>query len=69
MSNSNNPMDENSKDRYESCSTLSSRQRVILDALLREYEVALMLDLANDSYEIFKLAERFARKRGSENGT
>ena len=61
MSNSNNPMDENSKDRYESGSTLSSRQRVILDALLREYEVALMLDLANDSYEIFKLAERFAR--------
>ena len=61
MKTNNNPIDENTKDRQESGSALSSRQRVILDALLREYEVALMLDLANDSYEIFKLAERFAR--------
>ena len=42
-------------------SGLSSRQKVILDALLREYEVALMLDLSDDSYEIFKIAGRFSR--------
>ena len=40
---------------------LSSRQKVILDALLREYEVALILDMSNDSYEIFKIAGRFSR--------
>ena len=45
MKTNNNPIDENTKDRQESGSALSSRQRVILDALLREYEVALMLDL------------------------
>ena len=61
MRKSTNPKDDQIKDRSEPGSALSSRQRVILDALLREYEVALMLDLASDSYEIFKLAERFAR--------
>ena len=40
---------------------LSDRQKVILDALLREYEAALMLDISQDTYEIFKLAGRFAR--------
>ena len=40
---------------------LSDRQKVILDALLREYELALMLDLRNDSYEIFKISARFTR--------
>ena len=61
MRKSTNPKDEHTIDRSEPGSALSSRQRVILDALLREYEAALMLDLAHDSYEIFKLAERFAR--------
>ena len=60
-------MDKNKEAAYkendggESGSRLSSRQKVILDALLREYEVALMLDLSDDSYEIFKIAGRFSR--------
>ena len=41
--------------------SLSARQKVILDTLLREYEAALMLDLVNDSYEIIKLGGRFSR--------
>lgn len=40
---------------------LSGRQKVILDALLREYEVALMLDMDNDKYETIKIAGRFAK--------
>ena len=48
-------MDKNKEAAYkendggESGSRLSSRQKVILDALLREYEVALMLDLSDDT--------------------
>ena len=41
--------------------SLSSRQKVILDALLREYEVGLMLNMSRDTYEIFKLTGRFSR--------
>ena len=40
---------------------MKNRQRVILETLLREYELALMLDLKNDSYEIVKLSPRFAK--------
>ena len=40
---------------------LSERQRLILETLLREYEIALILDLGNDSYEIVKLSPRFAK--------
>ena len=40
---------------------MKNRQRVILETLLREYELALMLDLNNDSYEIVKLSPRFAK--------
>lgn len=39
---------------------LPDRQKVILETLLREYELALLLDLRSDSYEIFKLSPRFA---------
>ncbi len=42
-------------------SGLTSMQRVVLDALLGEYEVALMLDLSRDTYEIFKLSGRFSK--------
>ena len=45
----------NTEEIYESGSTISVRQKLILDALLREYEIALMLDLSSDTYEIFKL--------------
>ena len=51
----------NTEEIYESGSTISVRQKLILDALLREYEIALMLDLSSDTYEIFKLTGRFAR--------
>ena len=40
---------------------MKNRQRVILETLLREYELALMLDLNDDSYEIVKLSPRFAK--------
>lgn len=46
---------------YEGNSAISVKQKLILDALLREYEIALMLDLSNDTYEIFKLTGRFSR--------
>ena len=46
---------------YEGNSAISVKQKLILDALLREYEIALMLDLSNDTYEIFKVTGRFAR--------
>ena len=49
------------EDIYEGNSAISARQKLILDALLREYEIALMLDMSNDTYEIFKLTGRFAR--------
>ena len=49
------------EDIYEGNSAISTRQKLILDALLREYEIALMLDMSNDTYEIFKLTGRFAR--------
>ena len=49
------------EDIYESGSEISAKQKLILDALLREYEIALMLDLSKDTYEIFKLSGRFAR--------
>ena len=39
----------------------ADRQKVILETLLREYELALLLDLGSDSYEIFKLSPRFAK--------
>lgn len=42
-------------------SGLNSMQKVVLDALLSEYEVALMLDLSRDTYEIFKMTGRFSR--------
>ena len=40
---------------------MKKMQRMILETLLREYEMALMLDLCNDSYEIVKLSPRFAK--------
>ena len=40
---------------------IPARQKVVLDALLREYEIALMLDLSTDTYEIFKLSGRFSK--------
>ena len=40
---------------------LPDRQKVILDTLLREYELALLLDLSSDSYETFKISPRFAK--------
>ncbi len=40
---------------------ISGREKAILNALLREYELALMLDLSRDTYEIFKLTGRFAK--------
>ena len=40
---------------------LSSIQKTVLESLLREYEIAMMLDLQDDSYEIFKMAGRFAK--------
>lgn len=49
------------EDIYEDGSTISAKQKLILDALLREYEIALMLDLSKDTYEVFKLSGRFAR--------
>ena len=49
------------EDIYEGSSAISVKQKLILDALLREYEIALMLDMSNDTYEIFKLTGRFAR--------
>ena len=49
------------EENQKSGSGLSDRQKVILDALLREYEMALILDLRSDTYEIFKLSPRFAR--------
>ena len=49
------------EDIYEGNSAISARQKLILDALLSEYEIALMLDMSNDTYEIFKLTGRFAR--------
>ena len=49
------------EDIYEGNSAISARQKLILDVLLREYEIALMLDMSNDTYEIFKLTGRFAR--------
>ena len=42
-------------------SGLTSLQKVVLEALLREYEVALMLDLSRDTYDIFKMSGRFSR--------
>ena len=49
------------EDIYEDGSTISAKQKLILDALLREYEIALMLDLSKDTYEVIKLSGRFAR--------
>ena len=40
---------------------MKKMQRMILETLLREYELGLMLDLFNDSYEIVKLSPRFAK--------
>ena len=49
------------KEKAASENVLPSIQKVVLDALLREYEVAFMLDLQNDTYEIFKLTGRFSK--------
>ena len=59
MNDNNRDAALNAADINEGGSGLSSRQKVILDALLREYEVALILDMSNDSYEILKIAGRF----------
>ena len=61
MSDKNRETAQKAADINEGGNGLSSRQKVILDALLREYEVALILDMSNDSYEIFKMAGRFSR--------
>ena len=42
-------------------SGISAKQKATLDALLREYEIALMLDMSRDTYEIFKMSGRFAK--------
>lgn len=55
---------ENDNHKTESApseSGMPSIRKVVLDALLREYEVALMLDLQNDTYEIFKLTGRLSK--------
>lgn len=49
------------EDIFEDGSVISAKQKLLLDALLREYEIALMLDLSKDTYEVFKLSGRFAR--------
>ena len=61
MKNTNRETAQKAGDVNEGGSGLSSRQKVILDALLREYEVALILDTSNDSYEIFKMSGRFSK--------
>ena len=42
-------------------SGISAKQKATLDALLREYEIALMLDMSRDTYEIFKMSGSFAK--------
>ena len=61
MNNNNKEAAQKAADINEGGNGLSSRQKVILDALLREYEVALILDMSNDSYEIFKMTGRFSK--------
>ena len=61
MNNRSDRSVQKKEENIKAGSGLSDRQKVILDALLREYEMALILDLHSDTYEIFKLSPRFAR--------
>lgn len=60
MNNNNDQTVDTDKCGAEDSRVLSGSEKVILDALLKEYEAAMMLDMDNDSYEIIKLAPRFA---------